>query len=438
MMNAIAHSLQIQHSQQVPIAGPQFPIRSSILERGLHRQKRHSGTAASAKPIRTSHPNAAGRLSEIWTGPRLQDLPMKNLPMKNLNSSSPPRRLATAHLFQTAQMVESKASAVVTLRGLGATRQLRIGTELGGWDDRRWRRLAAQQFNYGTLETYWSADSTQRGVYNFQRQDRQVNWARRAQIQLYGHALVYPQFRLIPDWLRRGRFTREQYIEILQQHITTVMTHFKGKIHEWVVVNEALETGEHPRDFFQRKIGPDYVEIAFATARAVDPTATLIYNDYNNETTSGANTENTQQIVKRLKALGLIDAVGLQMHLGGSTRYRKADLVQTMRAYELPVHITELDVDLRSVAGSQTQRFRKQARLYRRVLEAALEAGVTTINVWGLSDRYSWLELPSERNASPLSDPCLYDENLQPKPAYQAWIEVLQGVSALPKRTLRP
>lgn len=131
--------------------------------------------------------------------------------------------------------------------------------------------------------------------------------------------------------------------------------------------------------------------------------------------------------MKRLKDLGLIDAVGLQMHLGGSTRYRKADLVQTMRAYELPVHITELDVDLRSVAGSQTQRFRKQARLYRRVLEAALEAGVTTINVWGLSDRYSWLELPSERNASPLSDPCLYDENLQPKPAYQAWVEVLQG-----------
>lgn len=119
-----------------------------------------------------------------------------------------------------------------------------------------------------------------------------MNWARRAKIQLYGHALVYP-LRLIPDWLRRGRFTREQYIEILQQHITTVMTHFKGKIHEWVVVNEALETGEHPRDFFQRKIGPEYVEIAFATARAVDPTATLIYNDYNNETAQGANTENT-------------------------------------------------------------------------------------------------------------------------------------------------
>ena len=55
--------------------------------------------------------------------------------------------------------------------------------------------------------------------------------------------------------------------------------------------------------------------MAFAMARAADPTAKLYYNDYNLEY-AGAKYEGAQRIVKLIQSYGVeIDGVGLQAHL---------------------------------------------------------------------------------------------------------------------------
>jgi endo-1,4-beta-xylanase len=218
------------------------------------------------------------------------------------------------------------------------------------------------------------------------------------------------------------------------------MNRYKGKIKTWVVVNEAgfIYPGW---DFFDNHIGKDYVEIAFQIARNTDPSVDLIYNDFGNEGRNGNKYEQTLEIVDSLRNLDLIDGVGLEMHIepildyptkfvskSGNTNCVVSidNFIETMISYELPVHITELDVDLRNIDKPQAERFNMQAILYGNIIDAILKAGVCKhITFWGFGDKYSWLE-QTEFNGSTKADPTLFDDDLKPKPAYFAVRDILK------------
>lgn len=190
--------------------------------------------------------------------------------------------------------------------------------------------------------------------------------------------------------------------------------------------NEAYIAG----DVFQRAIGSDYVDIAFQTARDTDPSAILIYNDYDNHTISGERTSVTKDIVWQLKAKGLIDGVGLQMHLDGANPPRKEDVIAAMQSYGLPIYVTEFDVNLRQVGGSQEQRSAVQAGIYKTMLEACLESQVCThFVVFQTVDKYSvWETMPSLPFYSHNADPTPFDDDMKPKAAYFAMSNTLAGV----------
>jgi len=257
-------------------------------------------------------------------------------------------------------------------------------------------------------------------------------------MEIRGEALVDSLY--LPDWIKNGSFTREQSIALFEQIIPKFMNRYKGKIKTWVVV---LEAGfiYQDWDFFDKHIGKDYVEIAFQIARNTNPSVDLIYGDFGNESKKGNKYEQTVQIVNSLRKQKLIDGVGLEMNISpvlddstkfisnaGNSHYVVSidDFIETMKSYELPVHITELDVDLRNIDKPQAERFDMQAKLYGNIIDAILKAGVCKhITFWGFGDKYSWLE-QTEFNGSTNADPTLFDDDLKPKPAYFAVRDILK------------
>ena len=114
------------------------------------------------------------------------------------------------------------------------------------------------------------------------------------------------------------------------------------------------------------------------------------------------------------------------MHVDGSNPPRKQDLIEAFRSYGVPVYITEFDVNMSNVSESAEERNEIQARIYREVVEACLESGVCQqIWFWDVYDKYSWLD--ERRGGDPKADPTMFDDNLQPKPAYYAVSVTLQN-----------
>jgi len=221
-----------------------------------------------------------------------------------------------------------------------------------------------------------------------------------------------------------NNLTKDQLIDIMTNHITQVVSHFKGKVRQWSVVNEYNPTVPNSKDGFFRIIGQDYVEIAFVAARKADPAARLYLNVVNNETRASWNYQQTKPIVDKLKAKELIDAVGFQMHIDGAKPPDTQELIETMKAYGVPVILSSIDINMKDVPGADEVRFNIQKQILKTVVEAAFQSGVCKdIYFWdGYGDRYSWFE----RNLGILNaDPTIFYDDLTPKPAYFAVRKVL-------------
>lgn len=222
--------------------------------------------------------------------------------------------------------------------------------------------------------------------------------------------LVYQSNNWLPDWFREGAYTRDESIEIMQRHINNVMHLMRGLVEnsgvsvplQYVVVNE----GGIWEKFWHSRIGADYIELAFVTARAADPEAILIYNDYGHEAATLPNANAVFKIVKSLKDKGLIDGVGMQMHfLGGSENLKPNQpiedlengiLAQINRYAQIGVEvfITELDVDISKITGSPEEKALKGFDLYRMIprvcVKSANCAGFTVFGIYSDSET-SWI-----------------------------------------------
>src|SRR4029078_12087639 len=92
--------------------------------------------------------------------------------------------------------------------------------------------------------------------------------------------------------------------------------HFGADVPVWDVVNEAIDPS--PSDGYRRSpwfntMGPEFIDIAFQTAREVAPTAKLYYNDFS--TTDTTKLAFIAALVSGMNARGApIDRVRHQMH----------------------------------------------------------------------------------------------------------------------------
>ncbi|MFD7766898.1 endo-1,4-beta-xylanase [Streptomyces sp. NPDC059787] len=262
-------------------------------------------------------------------------------------------------------------------------------------------------------EMKWDAVEPNRGSFSFSRADQIVNHARSQGMDVRGHTLVWHS--QLPGWV--SGLGASDLRSAMNNHITQVMTHYKGEIHSWDVVNEAFQdggSGARRSSPFQDKLGNGFIEEAFRTARATDPAAKLCYNDYN---TDGVNAKSNAvyDMVKDFKSRGVpIDCVGFQSHFNPNSPVPSDYRANLQRFADLgvDVQITELDIE-----GSG----QAQATNYGNVVRACLAVTrCTGITVWGIPDKYSW-----RSSGTPL----LFDDNYNKKPAYDAALSALGGTT---------
>ncbi len=291
----------------------------------------------------------------------------------------------------------------------------------------------------------WIVTEPLRGVYNFEPGDEITTFALQHQMKVRGHNLAWWTFN--PDWLNTlaKTATPAAMSQLLREHIFTEMRHYQGKVFAWDVVNEAVSdsatgVGTQLRDeiwYDEPGIGlkgTGWIEQAFRWAREADPTALLFYNDYNIYT-PGGKTQAVLNMVADFKRRGVpIDGVGLQMHTDTYGWPSSDALAATIKAFTdlgVQVHITEADVQIPvsipSTAGVSTPAWLQlQAQTYQRLLTVCLEnPGCTAFQTWGFTDNYSWIPAANYGFGAALP----FDQNYQPKPAFDSLMNALEKTS---------
>lgn len=300
-------------------------------------------------------------------------------------------------------------------------------------------QLILQQFNGITAENAMKMGPIhpKENEYNWKDTDSIVAFAQRNKMKMRGHTLCW--HNQTGNWIFKddagNSVSKEILLKRLKDHITTVVSRYKGKIYAWDVVNEAISDSreEYFRNSEWYKIcGEEYIAKAFQYAHEADPDALLFYNDYNE--ISPIKREKIFQLVKSLKEAGVpIHGLGLQGHWAleepsgqqlDSTLMRFAQLGVTLQ-------ITELDISVYKKEHQASQRKaeefdqtfsaareQKQAAVYNMCFELfrKYKHSISSVTFWNISDRRSWLDNFPVRGRKDY--PLLFDKNLKPKKAY--------------------
>jgi len=270
----------------------------------------------------------------------------------------------------------------------------------------------------------WDSTEPNLGQFNFSKGDEIVSIARANGQQVRGHTLVWHQQtptqvqNLDPTSLRQA----------MNNHINTVVTHYRGQLASWDVVNEAFnDDGTMRQSFWLQKLGSGYIADAFRAARAADPNVKLYYNDFNIEGL-GAKSDAVFNLVRSFQQQGVpIDGVGFQTHLAVQFPFpnQMQQNLQRFASLGLDVAVTELDV--RMQLPPDTNKVNTQNTYYRNVVNACLAVTrCVGITEWGFTDKYSWIPgvFPGEGSAH------LADENFNLKQAYNTVRDALGGGSS--------
>jgi GH35 family endo-1,4-beta-xylanase len=326
-------------------------------------------------------------------------------------------------------------SPTASLRSDAESKGLLIGAAARpeGLADARYAETLAREYNFLTPEDAMKWKYIE--DWGFGQADKLVDFAAAHQMKVKGHTLIWHMS--LPSRIN-DMMSSDQLRQAVQDHIRSVVGHFKGRVYAWDVVNEAFNyyndgvNGWDDRlrqSIFLQKLGPSYIADAFRLAHEVDPDALLFYNDYGIEAMC-QKSDRVYDLVKGLLAQGVpIHGVGMQMHVDASNYPDPESVAANVRRFAalgLKVNISEMDVQISNLSGDLMTKLQVQRRVYHDIILAcASEPGFIGVTFWGFTDAYTWIQ--ADR-------PLLFDGNYQPKPAYWGALEALSAQTLNPTR----
>jgi len=313
-----------------------------------------------------------------------------------------------------------------------------------------------KHFNSITAENCmkWEKIHPMPGVYDFAPADSFVDFGLKNTMYIVGHVLVWHS--QTPDWVFQDASgkpaSKDTLLKRMEDHIKTVVGHYKGKVDCWDVVNEAVDdNGGFRKNIWYNIIGIDYVQKAFEFAHEADPEALLIYNDYSLPSPAKRNT--VVKLIGELKSKGVkIDVIGMQghYHLDYPDLTELDESISAFANIGCKVMFTELDINVLPFPREQVsadvalsveyeKRFNPYpdhlsdsmqtvlANRYTELFKIFLKHAdvIDRVTVWGVEDGGSWLNYWPIMGRS--NYPLLFDRKCQPKPAFWALVKLARN-----------
>ena len=318
--------------------------------------------------------------------------------------------------------------------------------------------VVEKHFNSITPENIlkWEEVHPEPNRYNFDVVDRYVALGEKNKMHIIGHTLVW--YMQTPDWVFQDEagkpLNREALLERMKDHIFTIVGRYKGRIHGWDVVNEAVANdGQLRKSKWFEILGEDHIIKAFEYAHEADPNAELYYNEYDYEVKPKC--DGVVKLIKNLQSKGVrLDGVGIQGHW--FTDYPCiGDVEKQILALSnlgIDIMITELDVsalpfypvdskvvDISSFDPELQKKYnpypdvlidsaqRDLAKRYADLFSLFLKHRdkISRVTFWAVHDEQSW------RNYIPIKGrtdhPMLFDRDCEPKPVLDAIIKAAKA-----------
>ncbi len=250
-----------------------------------------------------------------------------------------------------------------------------------------YKRTALELFNRAGNENAlkWEAWDGEWGrAFARERTIEAFRWFRANVLETHGHVLVWPGWRNLPKRCRALRDDKEALRKCVEEHVRSTVTAMKGLIDEWDVINEPFNNHD-----LMDLLGRDVMIDWFKIARAADPNAKLMINDFgilSGGKRDTAHRRHYEQTIRFLLDGGApLDMIGLQGHFGGSPTDPETvlELLDRYARFGKPLQITEFDVntDDEQLQADYTEAF---------MTVVFSHPAVSDLTMWGFWEALQW------------------------------------------------